>query len=168
VIHIDEMDQEETGERAMKARDVMSHPPCTCGPNTDLAAVAKIMWDHDCGFVPVVDASGMVAGVVTDRDICMATSTRRLLPEHISAAQAMTAPIHACLSDDGIKDVLATMKQFRIRRVPVIDADGRLQGVISLNDIVLASSGKREPQASDIVSAMAAICAHRQIETVVA
>jgi CBS domain-containing protein len=83
VIHIDHMRPDEAGEHGMKARDVMSQPPYTCGPNTDLATVAKIMWDHDCGFVPVVDASGSVTGAVTDRDICIATSTRRLLPEHI-------------------------------------------------------------------------------------
>jgi CBS domain-containing protein len=137
----------------------------TCQPNTDLATVAKIMWDHDCGFIPVVDAAGVVAGVVTDRDICLATATRRLLPEHISAAQAMTTPIHACLVDDSISDVLATMTQCRIRRVPVIDGNGRLQGVISLNDLVLASTAKREPHASDIVSTLAAICAHRRVAT---
>jgi CBS domain-containing protein len=168
VIHIDLLQQDESGERAMKARDIMSEPAYTCGPNTDLATVAKIMWDHDCGFVPVVDASGVVAGVITDRDICIATSTRRLLPEHISAAQAMASPIHACLSDDSVSDVLATMKQFRIRRVPVIDANGRLQGVISLNDLVLASDATRAPQASEIVSTMAAICAHQKVETAVA
>jgi CBS domain-containing protein len=60
------------------------------------------------------------------------------------------------------------MKQFRVRRVPVLDAGGRLQGVLSLNDIVLASSEKREPKASDIVSTMAAICAHRSLQTAVA
>jgi CBS domain-containing protein len=168
VIHIDEMHQGESGEHTMKAREVMSQPPYTCGPTTDLATVAKIMWDHDCGFVPVVDASGVVAGVVTDRDICIATSTRRLLPEHISAAHAMASPIHACLSDDSVSDVLATMKQFRIRRVPVIDANGTLQGVISLNDLVLASNATREPQASDIVATMAEICAHRRVEAAVA
>jgi CBS domain-containing protein len=168
VIHIDEMHQGESGEHTMKAREVMSQPPYTCGPTTDLATVAKIMWDHDCGFVPVVDASGVVAGVITDRDICIATSTRRLLPEHISAAEAMASPIHACLSDDSVSDVLATMKQFRIRRVPVIDANGRLQGVVSLNDLVLASDATRAPQASEIVSTMAAICAHRQVEAAVA
>jgi CBS domain-containing protein len=155
-------------ERAMKARDIMSAPAYTCGPSTDLATVAKIMWDHDCGFVPVVNASGTVTGVVTVRDICIATATRRLLPEHISAAQAMTAPIHACLSDDSVSDVLAAMKQCQIRRVPVIDTNGRLQGVIPLNDIVLASKEKREPEASDIVATMAAICAHRRVETAVA
>jgi CBS domain-containing protein len=80
----------------------------------------------------------------------------------------MTSSIHACLSDDSVNDVLATMKQCRIRRVPVIDANGRLQGVISLNDLVLASDAKRAPQASEIVSTMAAICAHRQVETAVA
>jgi CBS domain-containing protein len=168
VIHIDHMRPDEAGEHGMKARDVMSQPPYTCGPNTDLATVAKIMWDHDCGFVPVVDASGSVTGAVTDRDICIATSTRRLLPEHISAAQAMTSPIHACLPDDDINDVLATMKQSQIRRLPVIGADGRLRGVISLNDIVLASTDKREPRAADVIATMAAICAHRRIAAAVA
>jgi CBS domain-containing protein len=168
VIHIDEMHQGESGEHTMQAREVMSQPPYTCGPETDLVAVAKIMWDHDCGFVPVVDASGAVVGVITDRDICIATSTRHLLPEHISAAQAMASPIHACLSDDSVSDVLATMKQFRIRRVPVIDANGTLQGVVSINDLVLASDATRAPQASEIVSTMAAICGRRRVEAAVA
>jgi CBS domain-containing protein len=95
----------------MKARDLMSTPAQTCRPDTDLATVAKLMWDHDCGFVSVVDVSGTVTGVVTDRDICVATEIRRLLPEHIWAAQASTAPIHACAPDDSVGDVLATMKQ---------------------------------------------------------
>ena len=168
VFHIDQMHQDEPGEEAMRARDIMSTPPYTCGPQTDLATVAKIMWDHDCGFVPVVDPSGTVTGVVTDRDICIATSTRRVLPEHISAAQAMTTPIHACLPDDDISDVLAVMKQSRIRRVPVVGADGRLQGVISLNDIVLASNDRRGPQPSEVVATVAAICAHRPIEAAIA
>jgi CBS domain-containing protein len=168
VIHIDRMRQDDTGVRTMKAREVMSQPPYTCAPTTDLATVAKIMWDHDCGFVPVVNASGTVAGVITDRDICIAASTRRLLPQHISAAQAMASPIHACLSDDSVSDVLATMKQCRVRRVPVLDATGRLQGVISLNDLVLASDATRAPRASEIVSTMAAICAHRHVEAAMA
>lgn len=168
VIHIDLIHQGRSGEQVMKARDIMSEPVRTCEPATDLATVARIMWDHDCGFVPVVDASGAVAGVVTDRDICIATATRRLLPEQLSAAQVMTAPIHACLADDSVNDVLAMMKQRRIRRVPVIDRTGRVLGVISLNDLVLASTNKRVPRASDVMATMAAICAHRSAETAVA
>ena len=147
----------------MTVRDVMSVPAHTCRPGTDLAAVVKLMWDHDCGFAPVVGPTGTVVGVMTDRDICMATATRRLLPEHISAAQAMSSPIHACLPTDKISDALATMKRFRIRRLVVVDADGHLQGVISINDIVLASDQKRAPAAKSIVSTLAAICAHRSI-----
>ncbi len=152
----------------MKALDIMSAPAHTCVPTTDLATVARLMWDHDCGFIPVVDASGTVAGVVTDRDICIATATRRLLPEHLTAAQVMTSAIHACHLSDSVKDVLATMKRCRIRRVPVLDHEGRLQGVISLNDLVLASTDRREPRASDVVATMAAICAHRKGEAAVA
>ena len=147
----------------MTVQEVMSAAPATCRQDTDLAAVAKLMWDHDCGFIPVVGDAGTVVGVVTDRDICIATATRRLLPEHISAAQAMTGPVHACPPTDKTSEALATMKQFRIRRLAVIDADGHLQGVISINDIVLASHQKRGPAAQEIVSAMAAICAHRSV-----
>jgi CBS domain-containing protein len=169
VIHIDLARRYDApGEHPMKARDVMSPLPSTCGPHTDLATVAKLMWDRDCGFVPVVDASGLVAGVVTDRDICIATATRRALPEHLFAAQVMTTPVHACLLDDGLRDVLSKMKQFRVRRLPVIDTGGRLQGVLSLNDLVLASNEKREPKASEIVAAMGAICAHRKLDIAVA
>jgi CBS domain-containing protein len=60
------------------------------------------------------------------------------------------------------------MKQSQIRRLPVIGADGRLRGVISLNDIVLASTDKREPRAADVIATMAAICAHRRIAAAVA
>lgn len=163
VIHIDGMHRSTPGEHIMKARDLMSKPARTCTPSTDLATVAKLMWDHDCGFIPVVSDSGVAAGVVTDRDICIATSTRRLLAEQIAAADAMATPIHACLADDNLSDVLATMRQFQVRRVPVVDDAGRLQGVISLNDIVLASHERRDPPASEVVATMAAICAHRQV-----
>jgi CBS domain-containing protein len=151
----------------MMIRDVMSVPAETCHPETGVAAVAKLMWGHDCGFVPVVGATGAVVGVITDRDICIATATRRSLREHVSAAQAMTSPIHACLPTDQISDALATMKQFRIRRLPVLDAEGHLQGVISMNDIVLVSERKGQPAAKDIVSTLAAICTHRSVEPAV-
>lgn len=150
-----------TPGKAAIVRQLMSAPIAICRPESDLAAAAKMMWDHDCGFLPVVNSAGAVAGVVTDRDICMATATRRLLPEQISATQAMSSHVRACLPDDTVTEALATMKTFQVRRLPVIDADGRLQGVISVNDIVLAAKGVA---ATDIVSALAAICAHRQLD----
>lgn len=146
----------------MQIKQVMTTSVATCRPETNLAAVAKLMWDRDCGFVPVMDAAGKTVGVITDRDICIASATRRLLPEQITAAHAMRhQPIHTSEPEDLAEKALATMKQFRVRRLPVIAADGTLKGVVSMNDIVLASQQKDGPAPSDIVATLAAICAHR-------
>ena len=146
----------------MQVKQLMTSDIATCRPDTNLAVVAKLMWDKDCGFVPVVDAAGKIAGVITDRDICIASATRRLLPDQITATQAMRKPpIQTTQPEDAIEKALATMKQFQVRRLPVIAADGTLQGVVSMNDIVMASQQKEGPAPADIVSTLSAICAHR-------
>jgi CBS domain-containing protein len=146
----------------MQVKQVMTTEIATCRPDTNLAVVATLMWDRDCGFVPVIDAAGKAVGVITDRDICIASATRRLLPERITAAEAMSRPpIHTTQPEDTAEKALATMKQFQVRRLPVVAADGTLKGVVSMNDIVLASQQKEGPRAADIVATMAAICAHR-------
>lgn len=146
----------------MKVNQIMMSNVATCRPDDNLAVVAKLMWDNDCGFVPVIDAAGRVSGVITDRDICIAAATRRLLPEHISAAQAMThSPIQTALPDEPVEKALDAMKQFRVRRLPVVANDGTVKGVISMNDIVLASQEKGGPNPAAVTSALASICTHR-------
>ncbi|MGE5246072.1 MAG: CBS domain-containing protein [Betaproteobacteria bacterium] len=153
----------------MQVTQVMATDVATCGPDANLAHVAKMMWDRDCGFVPVVDAAGKVVGVITDRDICIAAATRRLAPEGIVASEAMRRPpIHTTQPGDTIEKVLATMKQFQVRRLPVVGPDGTLKGVISMNDIVLSSQQKQGPAPADIVSALSAVCAHRRPKTAAA
>ena len=149
----------------MRVRDVMTADVEACRPQTDAAAVAKMMWDRDCGFIPVIDQAGMLRGVVTDRDICIASATRRLLPEYMTASQLMTYPVHACGPDDDVSDALTAMKRFKVRRLPVISEAGTLVGVLSLNDIVLAAGRHAGPGANEIVAALAAICAPRTWET---
>ncbi len=144
-------------KKALTASDVMSQPAYTCQPDTDLSAVAKLMWRRDCGFIPVVDAFEHVVGVITRGDIAIARETRRLLPELISAAQAMVVTIHSCLPDASVGDVLATMKRFGVRRLLVIDSHRRLQGVVSISDIVRAMARGHSLNAMEIVSVMAAI-----------
>ena len=148
-------------KNAVTASDVMSQPAYTCQPDTDLSAVAKLMWHHDCGFIPVVDASEHVVGVITRGSIVIARGTRRLLPELISAAQAMVVTIHSCLPDASVSDVLATMKRFGIRRLLVIDSHLRPRGVVSISDIVRAMARGQSLNAMEIVSVMAAIGAFR-------
>jgi CBS domain-containing protein len=163
VIHLDFTRGSWRGER-MRVRDLMSAPPQTCPPAADLGAIAHVMWTHDCGFVPLIDGLGKVIGVITDRDICIAAATRHRPPESISAAETIAGPVHTCGPEDSVGDALATMKEFKVRRLPVVDANGQLLGVISMNDIVLASAQKRKPSTAEVVSAIAAICAHRTAE----
>ena len=144
----------------MKVRDIMTAAVFTCQVDTDLAKVAGIMLDHDCGFVPVVDSSGAVAGLITDRDICMAAAARGLALKHISAAQAMSPSVRACLPDDTITEALEMMKHFKVRRLPVIDAHGYLQGVISITDIARSTETKKDLTAKDLVSTLVEICEH--------
>ena len=148
-------------KKALTASDVMSQPAYTCQPDTDLSVVAKLMWRHDCGFIPVVDASEQVVGVITRGNIVIARGTCRLLPELISAAQAMVVTIHSCLPDAGVSDVLATMKRFGVRRLIVIDSHLRPQGVVSISDIVRAMARGHSLNAMEIVSVMAAIDSSR-------
>jgi CBS domain-containing protein len=153
-------------EESMTARDLMSTPPQACQPTTDLAAIAHLMWDYDCGFVPVVEADGRLAGVITDRDICIAAATRRHLPERIAASQAMSTSVHACLPDDDVTSVLSAMGRYQVRRLPVVDTHGRLQGVVSMNDVVRAVGKAGAPTATAVVDALAGICAPRAVAAV--
>ncbi len=143
----------------MNADELMTVPVQVCQPDTDLATVTKLMWDHDCGFVPVVDTEGHVAGVVTDRDICIAAATRRALVERMSASQVMSHPVHACGPTDKAEDVLATMSRFQVRRLPVVDAQGHLHGIVSVNDVIRAVGRKGAPTAATVVAALSGICA---------
>ena len=147
----------------MKVRDIMTTAVYSCQPDTDLGAVAGLMWDHDCGFVPVVDAAGAVVGLVTDRDICIAAATRRLAPERISASQAMSHAVRACLPDDSVSEALAMMKHFKVRRLPVIDPHGILQGVVSMNDIARTTASRPGIPAKEVIATLAEICEHRTI-----
>lgn len=148
----------------MQIKQVMTTNPTTCLPGTDLAEVVRKMWEHDCGFVPVVDAGGKVVGVLTDRDICIASATRRLLPEQLTAAEVMhPAPIHTVHANNTAERALALMRQFRVRRLPVVDDQDLLQGVVSMNDLILASEEKRDPNADEVVDTLSAICAHHAL-----
>jgi CBS domain-containing protein len=154
-----EADECET-EGEMRVQEVMSTPARSCQPDTDLAAVAHVMWEGD---LPVVGPTGQMIGVITDRDICVASATRGLSPERISAAQAMSQTVRAVLPSDNLDRALEAMRQSQVRRLPVIDDDGRLKGVVSLNDVVRAVGRKGGPTAGAAVAVMAAICAPRKV-----
>jgi CBS domain-containing protein len=121
--------------------EIMTSRVKSCGADTDLAAVAKTMWDCDCGVVPVIDETQKVIGMITDRDICIASATRSETPAQLRAREVMThGEVHACSPDDDVRTALRTMKKHRVRRLPVLDRQQRLLGILSLNDLVVPLS----------------------------
>jgi CBS domain-containing protein len=142
----------------MRVKDVMTTPAQTCYVDTDLGTVAGMMREHNSGFIPVVSGARRVVGLVTDRDICIVAANRRLAPVHISAAQAMSETVHACFPDDAVSIALAAMRQFKVRRLPVVDLSGGIKGVISLNDILRAAGTRRDVPADEVLATLADIC----------
>jgi len=125
----------------MRVRDVMTKRVATCSPGADLAEAAMVMWRQDCGIVPVIQENGREAiGVITDRDICMAVATRHRRAEEIRVDEVISGKLFRVTPDDDLKTALATMRRERVRRLPVVNAHGRLEGLVSLTDIALASA----------------------------
>jgi len=127
----------ERRRKTMKVKDVMAKPPAYCSPQTNLAAAVEILWRQNCGILPIVDSKEKVVGVVTDRDICVALGTRNRLPSDMTVSEVTSGKVIACKPDDDLRGALATMAEVKVRRLPVIDAVGKLQGILSIDDVVL-------------------------------
>ncbi len=148
----------------MKVQDLMTSNVKSCRPETNLAEAVESMWAGDCGALPVVDDAGRVVGIITDRDICIALATRERLADRVAVREVAHEPVVTCLKGDEATTALQAMKQHKIRRLPVVDADGHLRGMVSLNDVV-THAGAATPR--DVVSALASICEHRRPTVVV-
>jgi len=85
-----------------------------------------MMWDGDCGAIPVVATDRRVVGILTDRDICIAAATRAAAPPNIQVKDVMSREVASCTADDDVKTAMRVMKDRRIRRIPVLDSQGRL------------------------------------------
>lgn len=124
----------------MKVREIMTRSPACCDVETPLSEVARMMVIHDCGEIPVLDALGAPVGVVTDRDItCRAVAEGRN-PLDLLARDVMTTPCVTISQNDDVRDCLEVLESNMIRRVPVVDADGRCCGILSQADIARSDS----------------------------
>jgi CBS domain-containing protein len=149
----------------MKVRDVMTAGAKACMPETSLAEAAALMWENDCGALPVVSVDDKVVGVITDRDICFGAMTKNRPPTEVSVAEVITGKVFACAPDDDVRAALETMARGRVRRLPVVGAEGTLAGIVSMNDVVLraeegADGAAPEITYADVVQTYKAICAH--------
>src|SRR3954470_6726786 len=120
---------------AKLARDVMTVNPACCTPETTLDQVAKLMVQHDCGEIPVIDRAEHVIGVITDRDIVCRVVAQDKNPMAYTAETCMTDPVVTVTVDAPLSEVVSTMEKPQVRRVPVVDEQGCCAGMISQADI---------------------------------
>ena len=143
----------------MKVKDVMTRDLRTCSPDTTCAEAAGLMWDGDCGILPVVE-NGALVGVATDRDMYIALSTRNATAAQLRVSTVATRTPVTCAPEDDLHTELTTMRQARVRRLPVVGFGNTLLGMLSMNDIVLAAGSEKGPRAEEIVQVLQAICGH--------
>ncbi len=143
----------------MKITDIMTRGPRVCSTSTNLAATAELMLDGDCGILPVVD-EGKLVGVVTDRDMFIALATRNKLASQLTVGEVVQTPVWTCGPDDDVQAALATMRQHVVRRLPVEGFGGTVQGIVSMNDILLAAGPRKQVREAEVVETLRSICAH--------
>ena len=124
----------------MNVSEVMTAQVATATPRTTVAEVARTMAEVESGAVPVTD-DGKVVGLITDRDIVL-----RVVAEGMGLdtpiAQVMTEGVETCLEDDNVADATAKMGARQIRRLVVLNADGKLAGMLSLGDVAVDYGAK--------------------------
>ena len=120
----------------MKVQDVMTSPAHSCSPEVSLAAAARTMSDYGCGALPVLDNGGHPVGILTDRDICRAIALGSRFAGATRVREAMTPNPTTCQPSMPLGEALEIMAERKFRRLPVVDVQGHLVGIVSLADIV--------------------------------
>jgi CBS domain-containing protein len=154
-------------EMAVKVGDLMTRDVKVCHAWDPLSWAVQTMWEHDCGVVPVIAEEGRVIGMITDRDVCMAVHFRGEAPSQMRVEEAMSREVHFCQEHDNLVDVEEVMRERQVRRLPVVDDEGGIVGLISLRDLVLAaaeSTGRRAKGLTlqAVARTMAGICEKRE------
>lgn len=141
----------------MKVSDLMTREVRACTIHDSLNAAARIMWDHDCGCAPVVDAHGRLAGIVTDRDISMAAYTQGLPLDAIPVQRVMARHVVTCARGDDAEKAHRLMRTHEIHRLPVVDSRGRLVGILSLSDLAGREDLAEPSRAAEIAETLSAV-----------
>lgn len=144
----------------MQVQQIMTRNVAACIAGTNLAAVTELLWKYDVGALPVVDADGKLVGIVTDRDIAIALGTRDIAASGVLVDDVMTREVWTCRPSDDLPDALKLLADAQIRRAPVVDEEGRLCGIVTVNDIGRhTGSGKQDASRTDVLSTLLTICA---------
>lgn len=150
----------------MNVNEVMCSDVTSCGPDTSLDQVARLMWDNDCGAVPVVNKKNMPIGIVTDRDIAMAALHKHAPLWEMTVDQIIQGQhLCCCHQEDNVEGCLTKMEQNGVRRILVTNADGTLSGIVSMGDIVAATTARKSKNSlgiSNVLAMLKQVSGHHQ------
>ena len=121
----------------MKCKEIMSHKTRWCTPECTVKEAVQLMQEHNCGAIPVVDEDMFVQGMVTDRDITLFVILQGKSPETTKLGEFMSRDVITCYEDETLDELVSKMKKYKIRRIPIINSENKLEGMISLGDVAV-------------------------------
>ncbi len=140
----------------MKVQEVMTKEVLACRVDDTLAAPAKTMWDHDVGALPILGGDGKLAGIITDRDICMAAYFTGQPLATVPVSEHMSREVFTAKPSQSIESAEELMRSKQIRRLPVRTEAGDLVGMVTLSDLARAAA-KRAVDADAVTATLAAV-----------
>lgn len=143
--------------------DICTRSPRVTTPESTLAQAAKVMWDGDCGMVPVIDGARKVVGVLSDRDVAIAMAVRGAKAHETKVREAMNGRVVSVRPEEPVGAALSKLAKFQLRRLPVVNADNVIEGVFSITDAIRNSGRFMGEKGQDVtgdavVRVLQAIC----------
>ena len=137
-----------------KCRDVMTKDPASCEPADSITKVAGLMKQEDVGSVPIVESaeSRRLTGIITDRDIVVKVIAAGRAADSTTVRDAMTPNPASCRETDDVDQAVKLMKERQVRRMPIVDAEGRLTGIIAQADV--ATRVNKDSKTGELVEAI--------------
>lgn len=140
------------GNAMTQIKDVMSQNFKWMAPDSPVSHVAQQMRDIDCGFMPLAENDRMI-GMITDRDITIRAVAEGKNPEDVRAREIMTPKTYYCYDDQDVEEVCNNMGEIQVRRLPVVNRDKRLVGIVSMGDLAQSASRPNVGQTQQQITA---------------
>ncbi len=141
---VNSTEQQKTSRERLRCRDIMTRNVTTARREMTLQEVARAMREGDMGALPVIDGENRLVGILTDRDIVVRAVADALNAETATVADVMTTEMHTARPDDFVFQAIRLMGDKQVRRVPVVDENGTLEGILAMADIALEMEDERE------------------------
>jgi len=149
----------------MLIKDLMHQGAITCHSQDSLEQIGSLMWNEDCGAIPVLDENDRAIGMITDRDIAMAAVLKHSPLWEITAGELVAGKqLFSCSPEDDVHTVLKNMGTHRVRRMPVLDGEQHIHGIVATKDLVehiQAQAGRtrgEEISADEAITILQEIC----------